>query len=88
MNTLQAIVSEKIKKIDEWNHQRLNIANYYIEELTDIKNLTLPRVFEENLHVWHLFVIRTKKKSIYQIYEKKNIELHTLSESNSSSKGL
>ena len=77
MNTLQAIVlTEKIKKIDDWNHQRLNIANYYIEELADIKNLTLPKVFEENLHVWHLFVIRTKKRSqLIRFMKEQNIEL-------------
>ena len=77
MNTLQAIVlSEKINKIDEWNNERLNIANNYLEKLADIKNIILPEVFEENLHVWHLFVIRTKKRSQFMKFMKeKNIEL-------------
>ena len=35
-----------------------------------------PRVFEENLHVWHLFVIRTKKRNQFiRFMKEKNIEL-------------
>ena len=47
--------------------QRRNIANYY---LTNIKNpiITLPKVLNEEGHVWHLFVIRNSSRDKLQRY--------------------
>ena len=52
------------------------IANYYIEELTDIKNLTLPRVFEEKSTRLASFCDKNKKRNQFiRFMKEKNIEL-------------
>ncbi len=77
MNTLQAIVlTEKLKYINEWNLFRKDIAIRYIDSLSHIKNIKMPDTFEENYHVWHLFVIRTNNRNKYMDYMRdNNIEL-------------
>ncbi len=63
LQPLQGVVlSEKIKKLKYWNMLRNDIAELYLSELDSIDSLTLPRVKEENYHVWHLFVIRVQNR--------------------------
>lgn len=64
LNTLQAIVlTEKLKYLSEWNAQRNQIANKYIDRLSNFKNIVLPKTAEYNFHTWHLFCILVKKRS-------------------------
>jgi dTDP-4-amino-4,6-dideoxygalactose transaminase len=53
-----AILRVKLKYLDEDNLVRRAIADYYLK---NIKNeyISLPKRINENLHVWHLFVIRS-----------------------------
>jgi dTDP-4-amino-4,6-dideoxygalactose transaminase len=63
-----AILSVKLKKLDEDNQKRRNIAQMY---LNNIKNplISLPnRPLIENNHVWHVFVVRVKQRAIFQNY--------------------
>ena len=65
LQPLQGVVlSEKIKKLDSWNSQRNNIAQYYLSELENIETIVLPKVKKNNYHVWHLFVVRVKNRRI------------------------
>jgi dTDP-4-amino-4,6-dideoxygalactose transaminase len=64
LQPLQGVVlSEKIKKLESWNKQRNKIAKKYLESLSEIDSIALPKVMNENYHVWHLFVIRTKERN-------------------------
>jgi len=53
-----AILSVKIKHIKEWTIQRQNAANVYKELLSGIREITLPKVYSTNTHVWHQFTIK------------------------------
>ena len=76
LQPLQGVVlSEKIKKLDLWNKQRNIIAHKYLESLSEVNSIVLPKVMNENYHVWHLFVIRTKKRNkILSEFETHKIE--------------
>lgn len=64
-----AVLRVKLRYLDEENEKRRKIAEYY---LTHIKNdkVILPFVDEKNRlsHVWHLFVVRVKKRKEFQNY--------------------
>lgn len=68
LDELQAgILDIKLKYLDEDNEKRKNIAKFYLQEITN-KDIILPYYDSENSHVWHLFVIRTKKRDELQSY--------------------
>lgn len=68
LDELQAgILDIKLKHLDEDNEKRKNIAKFYIKEIKN-KDIILPCYDDENSHVWHLFVIRTKKRDELQSY--------------------
>ncbi len=52
-----AVLDVKLKYLDVDNARRRKIAKYYRE---NIKNpeIILPQAYEENAHVWHVFVVR------------------------------
>ena len=56
-----AVLSIKLKYIDEWNKRRQEIANKYLNNLKN-KNLILPYKKTDVEHVWHLFVIKNKNR--------------------------
>jgi len=70
-----AVLDVKLKHIDAENRKRKDIARKY---LTEINNdlIILPNVpKDEDEHVWHLFVIRTKRRNDLQDFlNKKSIE--------------
>jgi dTDP-4-amino-4,6-dideoxygalactose transaminase len=67
-----AILSVKLKYINDWNIQRQTIANKYFDALIGINDLILPKVAENATHVYHLFVVRTNKRNELQEYLFKN----------------
>lgn len=56
-----AILSVKLKHLDEWNARRQIIADHYLSALADA-GITLPFVPRTVTPVWHLFVIRTQHR--------------------------
>jgi dTDP-4-amino-4,6-dideoxygalactose transaminase len=67
-----AVLSVKLKYIDHENQVRRDIANQYVSEIKNDK-LVLPAIPEEgDLHVWHLFVIRTENRADLQAYLTEN----------------
>ena len=62
-----AFLNVKLKYIQQDIEGRRVVANYY---LNNIKNeeIVLPTILNEEGHVWHLFVVRTKKRGIFQKY--------------------
>ena len=64
LQAIQGVVlTEKIKKLESWNKQRNKIAKTYLEAFSEIESIVLPKVVNGNYHVWHLFVIRIKKRN-------------------------
>ena len=55
----------KLKYLDEEIRKRRVIANHYLKNINN-NVILLPSVRAESNHVWHLFVIRTKKRALLQ----------------------
>ena len=53
-----AFLSTKIERLDDINRRRRNIAFQYIDALSDLKSIKIPKVYDYSFHVFHLFVIR------------------------------
>ena len=62
-----AFLSVKLKYIQNDIESRRKVANYYLKHINNSK-IILPKIFEQNAHVWHLFVIRTSKRNELQNY--------------------
>ena len=63
LDTLQAaILRVKLRYVDRWNQQRQERASLYNDLLKDATGVVCPTVQEGCLHVYHLYVIRTKER--------------------------
>ena len=72
MDELQAaFLSVKLRHINRDIQERRRVAKYYLDNITN-PNIMLPIVNNWEGHVWHLFVIRTKKRDELQNYLLKN----------------
>jgi len=60
-----AVLSVKLKYLDDDNQTRRTIANKYLKQISNLK-IILPNSTDEYGHVWHLFVIRTDKRKKLQ----------------------
>lgn len=58
-----AFLRAKLPKLDAWNDRRRAIASRYMDRLAGIPNLELPRVPQWAEPVWHLYVVRTKRRA-------------------------
>ncbi len=67
-----AILSVKLKYLDEWTDARIKVADYYLENLKDVKDIVLPKRENWAKQVYHLFVIRTDRRDDLQAYLKEN----------------
>lgn len=66
-----AVVNVKLPYLDEDNNKRRKIANYYIKNINN-PLIILPKSPVEDMHVWHLFVIRTENRDKLQSYLQSN----------------
>lgn len=67
LDELQAgFLSIKLPHLNNWNHQRLAIANQYTQELAGIGDLITPIIADKATSVFHLYVIRTEKRDALQ----------------------
>ena len=67
-----ALLSVKLKKLNEWTMQRQQIAAWYNEALKDLEEIVLPKIADGATHVYHLYVIRTVKRDELQKYMNEN----------------
>ena len=65
-----AILNVKLKHLSHWTNKRREIANYYLDKLSEISGLTLPVVDSKCNPVWHLFVIRLENRDDLKDYLK------------------
>jgi dTDP-4-amino-4,6-dideoxygalactose transaminase len=57
-----AILSVKMKYIEEWNRLRWQKAKYYQQRLAQIQEIQLPQIRENDGHVFHAYVIEAQKR--------------------------
>ena len=57
-----AILSIKLKKLDEWNSRRRQVAAWYAERLASDERIVLPLVPEGRQHIYHLYVVRVPNR--------------------------
>lgn len=67
-----AILRGSLRHLDKNNKKRVGIANLYKKELFNIKQIRLPKERRGAKHVYHLFVIETKKRDDLQSFLKNN----------------
>ena len=67
-----AFLSIKLKYLQQWTVQRQKAAAWYHSMLAGCMDIILPVTDEYCTHVYHLFVIRTKKRDQLQVYLQNN----------------
>jgi dTDP-4-amino-4,6-dideoxygalactose transaminase len=71
-----ALLRVKLPYILGWNERRRELANIYLQELTDVKGLVLPHVPEKMLPIWHCFVILVEDGKRQELI--KTLEAHKI----------
>lgn len=67
-----AFLSVKLKYLERWTEERRQIASWYNEELKKIEEIILPEIAPKATSVWHLYVIRTKRRDELQTHLQRN----------------
>lgn len=66
-----AILSVKLKYIDQDNNRRKEVASYYIENIHN-DNIILPNIMDREAHVFHLFPVLCKQRDQLQHFLRDN----------------
>jgi dTDP-4-amino-4,6-dideoxygalactose transaminase len=66
-----AILRVKLKRLDEDNARRREIAAYYCNHIKN-ERIILPFPVNDNSHVWHLFVVRCQSRDKLKLYLEEN----------------
>ena len=66
-----AVLNVKLPKLDRWIQQRKNIAERYLELLSNVKCIELP-IYQSSMgsHAWNQFVVRIKNFDTNNFYTK------------------
>jgi dTDP-4-amino-4,6-dideoxygalactose transaminase len=63
-----AVLGVKLKYLNQWTSKRREIAAKYKQQFDEIPGLVVPFESPKAFHVYHQFVLRTKKRSAFQQY--------------------
>jgi dTDP-4-amino-4,6-dideoxygalactose transaminase len=63
-----AILTAKLKYIDEWNQKRLENALLYNELLKDIPQIITPKIKKEVKHTFHVYCIQAENRDELKTY--------------------
>jgi dTDP-4-amino-4,6-dideoxygalactose transaminase len=70
-----AFLRVKLHHLEDWNDRRRKAAGHYLEALSQLTDLTLPRVPEWAKPCWHLFVVlHPKRDELQQHLQRKGID--------------
>ncbi|MEE2877291.1 MAG: DegT/DnrJ/EryC1/StrS family aminotransferase [Candidatus Neomarinimicrobiota bacterium] len=58
-----AVLSVKLKYIDEWNSRRYEIGKYYNDALSGLGDLVTPKIHPAVKHIFHVYTIRTERRN-------------------------
>jgi dTDP-4-amino-4,6-dideoxygalactose transaminase len=61
-----ALLRVKLKRLDEWNDRRREIASFYLQTLEGVPDLGLPHVPDFAQPAWHLFVVQHPRRDALQ----------------------
>ncbi len=72
LDTIQAaVLNVKLPYLEKWNKKRQEIASLYTELIKrSIPQIKTPHIFTERKSIFHLYLIRTKKRNRLQKYLK------------------
>ncbi len=63
LDTVQAVVlRHKLRRLNDWNQARREVAARYAELLQDVEGVRLPVATGGEDHVWHLYVVRVPNR--------------------------
>lgn len=65
-----AFLRVKLQYLDEWNQRRAKIASFYLDQLTDLHHLIVPRSPDWVAPIWHIFPILHPNRNALQEYLK------------------
>lgn len=72
LDELQAAVLDvRLSHLDADNTRRREVAHYYRKNITN-PLISLPEVYDEDAHVWHVFAVRCKQRDNLQQYLKEH----------------
>ncbi len=57
-----ALLSLKLHYLDQWNEERIQLAHYYTQALSEIEQIAVPSYEKTFRHIFHLYVIRIKER--------------------------
>lgn len=63
-----ALLSIKLQRLHAWNEARMQIGAWYLEALAGVGDLILPKTAPDATHVYHIFLVRTKKRDELQAH--------------------
>jgi dTDP-4-amino-4,6-dideoxygalactose transaminase len=63
-----AVLSVKLRYLQEWTRARCQIARWYDEGLVGTGDILLPEVIQGATHVYHIYMIRTRFRDQLQEY--------------------
>lgn len=73
LDELQAVIlRDKLTRLEAMNEKRREIAGWYREQLMGIPGIVLPNERKDAKHVYHLFVIRTRRRKNLMHYLDEN----------------
>ena len=61
-----AVLGTKLKYVQQWTERRRTIAAMYRKSLQGVGDLVLPYEVSKAYHVYHLFTVRSKQRTILQ----------------------
>lgn len=67
-----AFLKIKLRHLSDWNEKRIETARTYSRLLTGVEDIILPKEASNATSVYHLYVIRTKKRNELKEYLLKN----------------
>ena len=71
-NLQAAILRVKLRHLEAWNEKRRHLAQIYLEELSNLSELRLPREALGCRSVYHQFTVRTKRREALREHLKEN----------------
>jgi len=63
-----AILGAKLPHLEEWTRRRIEVADFYLQNLQGLPDLVLPVRHEWARQVYHLFVVRTSRRDALKAF--------------------
>jgi dTDP-4-amino-4,6-dideoxygalactose transaminase len=67
-----ALLTVKLKFLDQWIDEKAKIAERYVKNLCDLKPVQLPVTGKESISSWHIFPLLSERRNELQNYLGKN----------------